>query len=260
MAKANWGSNLISGAGTGAAAGTSVMPGWGTAIGAGLGLVAGIFQSLAEDENEEARQEKLAEIAASTGQSYDRIEKMFEDFYKNYKPGGTQADAEAAAQKIRDWDENVEKRFAEWGLSSPDDYKFTYDKSVEDFLNPYMGKVIDASNAKVTASAAGAGLGRSTGAAKAIAQNTAEEYDKLYNTALGQYSTDRSQSYNEWQAYLNQVNKRLDTMLESDKWSIEQQKALGDDFLNWSAQQLENKANLQKDRVNTQTQIALAGL
>lgn len=260
MAAVNWGGNLLSGMGTGAAAGTAAMPGLGTAIGAGVGLVAGIFQSIFEDDNEERKQEALRQLAAQTNTSYDKIASMYNDFYQVNRPGGTQKDVEAAANRIRNWDQTVLKRFEEAGLSSPDDYKFKYDKTVEDFLNPYMGNVIDASNQKIQHSAAGAALGRSTGAAKAISENTAREYDKIYNTALDAYNTDRARSYDEWSGYITNMNNRLNTLLNADRWSIEQQKALGDDFLNWQAQQVENKANLEKDRLNTNTQITLAGL
>lgn len=259
MAGANWGSNLVSGAGTGAATGAAFGP-WGAAIGGGIGLVAGIFQSIAEDDNEERRQEALRQLSQQTNASYDKIKSMYDSFYENYQPGGTQQDAIEAAQKIRNWDDTVAKRFEEAGLSDPDSYKFSYDKDVEDFLNPYMGNVIDISNAKVQHSAAGAGLGRSTGAAKAIAENTAREYNDIYNTALSAYQSDRSQSYNEWSDYLDKMQNRLNTLLTNDQWAIDQQRSLGEDALNWQSQKTQNLANLEKDRVNTQTQITMAGI
>lgn len=267
---ANWGANVAGGAGTGAAAGasigTAVMPGYGTAIGAGvgavLGIVGGIFQSIAEDDQNERKHEALRELAKRTNTSYDNIKKMYEDFYANYKTGGTQADAIEAASKIRNWDSTFAQRLADSGLLDDEGNlkNFDYDKNVEDFLNPYMGNVIDASNAKIQHSAAGAALGRSTGAAKAISENTAKEYDKLYNTALDAYKYDRSQSYNEWSDYAARQQQLLNTMLENDKWGIEQQKALGDQFLDWQAQQVQNYANLEKDRVNTNAQITMAAL
>lgn len=258
MAGANWGSNLIGGAGTGAAAGTAAMPGWGTAIGAGLGLVAGIFQSIAEDDNEQRKQEALDRIARETGASYNRIKMMYDDFYENYQPGGTQQDAIDAAAKIRDWDDTFAARLEESGLSDPESIEFPYDNTVEDFLNPYMGNVIDASNAKILHSAAGAALGRSTGAAKSISENTAKEYDNIYKTALDAYQTDRSQTYNEWQGYINNMTNRLNTILENDRWGIERQQQLGDQFLDWQAQKVQNQADLEKDRVAANTQIGLA--
>lgn len=255
-------SGAISGAGTGATIGTQIAPGWGTAIGgiAGgvLGLVGGIFGAAAEEEDKEERREILDKLSQDLDISYNEIEQAFGEFYRNYTPGGTQQDAIDAASKIRNFDQVFGNRLEEYGLSDPNNLKFNYDKTVDDFVNPYMGNVIDASNAKVQHSAAGAGLGRSTGAAKAIAENTAREYDKLYNTALSQYNTDRSQAYNEFQGYLDNANKIVDTLTRNDQWSIEQQKNLGDDFLNWQAQQAENKAGIAQDRINTKTQIGLA--
>ena len=265
MAKANWGANAISGMGTGAAAGTGAMPGWGTLIGAGVGLVGSIFQSIFENSNEEEKQEMLDKLSRDIGASYSEISKMYDDFYKQYDAyveagGGGEADAIAAAQAIRDWPANFEARLKEAGLEDPEDYKFTYDKTVEDFLNPYMGSVIDASNAKVQHSAAGAAMGRSTGAAKAIAENTAKEYNDIYNTALTAYGQDRAQSYNEWSGYLNNMQHRLDTILANDKWSIEQQKALGDEYWDNMGQRVTNEANLAKDRLSNSMQVELARL
>jgi len=267
---ANWGANVAGGAGTGAAAGasigTAVMPGYGTAIGAGLGavlgIVGGVFQSIAEDDQNRRKHEALRELAARTNTSYNDIERMYNEFYANYKTGGTQADAIEAAGKIRNWNSTFAQRLADSGLLDEEGNlkNFDYDKNVEDFLNPYMGNVIDASNAKIQHSAAGAALGRSTGAAKAISENTAKEYDKIYNTALDAYKYDRSQSYNEWSDYAARQQQLLNTMLENDKWGIEQQKALGDQFLDWQAQQVQNYANLEKDRVNTNAQITMAAL
>jgi hypothetical protein len=253
----NYAASGISGAGTGASTGAAFGP-YGAAIGGGLGLVAGLFGAAAEEDDKEARREILDTLSRDLDISYNEIEQAFDEFYKMYIPGGTQKDAIEAASKIRKFDKIFGQRLEEYGLNDPESLKFSYDKTVNDFLDPYMGNVIDASNAKVQHSAAGAGLGRSTGAAKAISENTAREYDRLYNTALNQYNTDRSQAYNEFQGYLDNANKMIDTLTRNDQWGIAQQKQLGDDFLNWQAQIAENKAGMAQDKINTKTQIGLA--
>lgn len=257
-------SGAAKGAGTGAEIGTAISPGMGTAIGGivggAIGIVGGIFQAAAEEEDYERRMEILDQLQQMTDLSYNEIEQAFTEFYKNYEPGGTQQDAIEAAQKIRNFDDTFAKRLEKYGLDDPENLKFEYNKDVTDFLNPYMGNVINASNASVQHSAAGAGLGRSTGAAKAISENTAKEYDKLYNTALSAYNADRSQAYTEFQGYLDNANKQLNMLTSNDQWGITQQKQLGQDYLNWEAQQVENKTDLNKDRINTRTQIELSRL
>lgn len=253
----NYGSSGISGAGTGASAGAAFGP-WGAAIGGGVGLIAGLFGAAAEEKDKDRRREILDKLSQDLDISYNEIEQAFGDFYRNYQPGGTKQDAIDAASKIRKFDKVFGNRLETYKLNNPENLKLNYDKTVKDFIDPYMGNVIDASNAKVQHSAAGAGLGRSTGAAKAIAENTAKEYDRLYNTALSQYNTDRSQAYNEFQGYLDNANKLIDNLTRNDQWGIEQQKQLGDEFLNWQAQIAENNAGIAQDRINTKTQIGLA--
>jgi len=253
----NYAASGIQGAGTGASAGAAFGP-WGAAIGGGVGLIAGLFGAAAEEEDKERRQEILENLSQELDISYNQIEQAFGEFYKNYTPGGTQQDAIKAAEKIRNFDSVFGKRLAQYGLDDPEKMKFSYDKTVEDFINPYMGNVIEASNRAVQHSAAGAGLGRSTGAARAIAENTAKQYNDIYNTAVNEYGKDRAQTYQEFQGYLDQANKMLNSLTSNDQWSIEQQKALGNDFLEWQAQQAENKANVLKDRTDAKTQIGIA--
>jgi len=289
----NYASSGIQGAGQGAAAGAAFGP-LGAAIGGGVGLVAGLFQAAAEEEDYERRMEILDQIQQYTNESYNDIEHAFTEYYDaynmakayGYKDENGNLDLSKfsdVSDTIADWDNNLGKRMEEVGLweydsatksYKPKDMQFKYTKTVKDkdgkeievnkdvtdFLNPYMGNVINASNASVQHSAAGAGLGRSTGAAKAIAENTAKEYDKLYNTALNAYNTDRAQAYTEYQGYLDNANKMLGTLLESDKWKLGQQQALNQDVLDWENQQMDNKIGLEKDRINTRTQIDLSRL
>lgn len=274
--KYNYGSNAISGAGAGASAGAAFGP-WGAAIGGGLGLVAGLFQSAAEEENAKERKRILDEAAQALDVSYNDIEQSFRNYFDTYNDafkrlnssGGSSYDIRAkaaseAADAIMNYGDTVTQRLEEAGLASPEDYKFNYknadgsDITVEDFLNPYMDDVIDYSNRKVTASAAGAGLGRSTGAAQAISQNTARQYNDLYNTALNAYNTDRSQRYQEWSGYINNMNNRLNMLLNADQFQINQQLGLGKDYGETLASEAETLANMKQNKANTKTQISLS--
>lgn len=285
----------IGGAGSGAAAGAaigSVVPGWGTAIGAiaggALGLVGGLFSAAAEEDDAENRRELIAEAAQQLKKDYNEVEQAFGEFYKQYDLAKAYGYTDKAGnvdlnklgevgRKIQNWDNQVNQRLVDSGQATIDpitgkvtfiDQKFSFDHDTNgdgktdalDFVNPYMGNVIDASNAAVQHSAAGAGLGRSTGAAKAIAENTAKEYDKLYNTALGQYNTERSQSYNEWADYLSRQQDRFKTLLQSDQWGLTAQQGLVDSAMAQQGERAENLANLRKDLANQNANIALAGL
>ena len=241
---------------SGAAAGTAVAPGYGTAIGAGLGFLGGLFSAWANSKSEEERMEALRSAANQLNASYDKVGDIFNTFYDTYSPGGSQADIDAAARAISDFDPTDYL----YGDDEGTDFKFSYDKSVEDFLNPYYEDVIDKSNRKVSASAAGSALGRGTGAAQAISENTAREYDNLYNTALNQYQTDRAQAYTEFIDYISNMQKRLDSKMQGDQWKIGQQRDLGNEFLDWQSKRAENEANLEQAKANARTQLTLASI
>lgn len=260
-------SNVLGGAGAGAAAGTAILPGVGTAIGAGVGLLGGVFTSIAEMESERERQRALEKLSQTMGYEYNNLANMFKEFYNSYSTGGTQEDAMAAAEKIRNFDSSKYDYMSQFdangdGIISPEEFNggFDYNEKVEKFLNPYMDKVVDYSNRKITASAAGAGLGRSTGTAEKIARNTAEEYNDLYNTALNAWQNDRDFAYKQWSDYNTQMSNRLNNLMQADQWQIGQQKQLGEDYLNWQSQSMQTQADIARDKLNTQTQISLAGI
>ena len=274
----NYGSNMISGAGQGAAAGATASGGnpFATAAGGVLGMVSGFFQSAAEEADMKRRIKILQQAASNLGVDYNNIAALYGEFAKNYTPGGWTYDENGnkissadlamreAAKKINDWDQNVANRLKQVGILdsngeiNTEAMKFDYDKTVDDFVNPYMGNVIDASNAKVQHSAAGAGLGRSTGAAKAIAENTAREYNDIYKAGLDAYRQDRGQAYSEWSGYLDNVNKTLDSILKSDQYGIGQQKNLGDEFLKFQSDLVDSQAGIKRDAAQGRAQIALA--
>ena len=241
---------------SGAAAGSAVAPGYGTAIGAGLGFLGGLFSSWANSKSEEERMDALNKAANQLNASYDKVGNIFNTFYDTYSPGGSQADIAAAAKAIGDFDPTDYL----YGDDKGTEFNFPYDKTVEDFLNPYYEDVIDKSNRKVSASAAGSALGRGTGAAQAISENTTREYDNLYNTALGHYQTDRSQAYTEFTDYISNMQNRLNSKMQGDQWKIGQQRDLGNEFLDWQSKRAENEANLEQAKANARTQLTLASI
>lgn len=279
MATSNYVSQGFSGAATGASAGAAAGP-WGALAGGVVGLVGGLFSAAAEEEAAEKRRELLEQAAQELNISYNEIEQAFGEFYKQYDLakayGYTDENGNvdlnklgAVGQKIQNWDAQVAKRMADagWGSVDPltgefvmNDVKFDYDKDVSDFMDPYMANVIQSSNKAVQHSAAGAGLGRSTGAAQAIAENTAKEYDQLYNTALNAYNQDRTQAYNEWSKVLDNSNQRLQTLLEADKWGLGQEKELTNDVMSLAGEEAKNMADVNRERAQTNAQIKLAGI
>lgn len=90
--------------------------------------------------------------------------------------------------------------------------KFEYGKDVSDFINPYYDKIIGETAGQIQQTAAGAGLGRGTGAATDIARGVAQKEDELYKTALQEYNTDRAQQYQEYNDYIRNMQNRYNNL------------------------------------------------
>lgn len=266
---ANTGANIATGAGAGAAIGTSVMPGWGTAIGAGVGALVGVFQSIAQYSNDKERREKVKELAASIGADYDELYRQFNQWYteKGSEIFGEEAadDYKNAAAAVRDFDYSKYDWLDTDGdgvisESEKEAAKYNYDKSVEDFMTPYLEDLQADAAAKLEHTAAGAGVGRGTGAARAIANSNADIKDKAYKTALEEFKANRNFDYQQWADYNQSMRDRLSDMMSADQWKIGQQKAFGEDFINWQNAAFENSQKIKQAGIDAKYQIELAGL
>lgn len=95
-------------------------------------------------------------------------------------------------------------------------YGFTpFDKSnyhVEDYLNPQREAILKDVAKRVQHTAAGAGLGHSSGAVEAIAEGLINKDEELYNQAREQMNTERNFDYGAYTDFINQKQKQLDTL------------------------------------------------
>lgn len=256
------GANILTGAGGGAAVGTAIMPGIGTAIGAGAGALAGIFQSIAQYDNEKQRREALKELSDKINANYNQLQSQFDKFYATYSPGGTEKDLTESADAIRNFDYSKYDWMDTNGDGKVDEdekeaAKYTYNRDIDFFMNPYLEDLQSDAAAKVEHTAAGAGLGRGTGAARAVANSVADIKDKAYNTALNEWKADRDFDYKTWSDANEAARKRLSDMMLADQWQIGQQKSLGEDWLNWQTSEMENRSKITEARNNAMAQLGV---
>ncbi len=101
---------------------------------------------------------------------------------------------------------------------NPDDYTVDYEQfdktkyNVEDYLNPNRDAIL-ADVAKASQhTAAGAGLGHSSGAIEAINRAIIEKDENLYDRANDRMKDDRSFDYGAYTDYINQTQKKLDSL------------------------------------------------
>ena len=244
---ASYGSSMISGAGTGAAVGAAFGP-YGAAIGGGLGLLAGFFAASEAEEDAEKKRKILEQAKTRFGLDQDEIEGLMKEYYDNPENFlGTAEDVAAFRESISDY--------------NPQDFVYNfkpyeYDKTVDDFINPYYDQIIGDTEKRISHSAAGAGIGRGTGAAKAIAQGVAEKEDQLYNTALQQYNTDRTQNYNEWAGNIQAMQNRLNQLKSAYDTKMNLQGKLADDFVQQNQNKYSDLIAAKQARSNGNLQLA----
>ena len=101
----------------------------------------------------------------------------------------------------------------------PSKYVYTdyqpFDKDsyhVEDYLNPAKDAILADIAKQTQHTAAGAGLGHSSGALEAITQNVMDKSESLYNDAYNKMVGERNFDYGAYTDYINQKQKELDTL------------------------------------------------
>lgn len=93
--------------------------------------------------------------------------------------------------------------------------------SVEDYLNPNREAIL-ADVAKATQhTAAGAGLGHSSGALEAITKNVIDKDEDLLREARAEMKDERSFDYGLYTDYINQQQKKLDSMQQGYRTQLE---------------------------------------
>jgi hypothetical protein len=235
------------GAGAGAAAGP-----WGALAGGALGLIGGIFSAYGEEEDEDRKKQLLAEAQEKFNLTQDQVDDLLEQYYENPDNFlGTPEDVQAYREYVQNY--------------NPGDYvadyeKFNYDKSVDDFVNPYYDKIISDTSKRIQNSAAGAGVGRGTGAANAIAQGVAEKENELYQTALNQYNTDRAQTYSEWSGNIDKMQQRLNALRAATETQGNNLGNLARSYTDAQQNKFSDQIGAMQNRSNGNLQLASMGL
>lgn len=188
-----------------------------------------------------------------TDNEYLKTIDEIEQYYDRRTGLGNAGDVNAYRTAISDY--NPEDYVADVG-------EFSYDKTKEDFLNPYYSRIIgDAANS-IQHTAAGAGIGRGTGAALNIAKGTAEKSNELYNTALNEFNTDRNFAYQQYSDAIKNNQARLNALREGTQYKLGLQGNLAQDYINTQDQAFADQMKAQQDRMAAKQayDTALVGL
>lgn len=256
--------SAVKGAGAGALSGSFVGP-VGGIVGGGLGLIAGLFDALDAENDREAKQEILEEISSKFNLQQDEIESLMHQYYSDPDSFlGSKEDVDAYHKAVKNYNpgDYIYGYDSSTGQFDEDKYDFSksWNKSVDDFVNPYYDKIIKDTSDQVQHSAAGAGIGRGTGAANAIAKAVAQKNDELYKTALQEYNTDRAQSYTEWAGNLDRMQSRLNELKAATDSQLNLQGGLAKDYMDTRKQYFEDVINAKQSRSQGNLQLGSAGL
>lgn len=197
---------------------------------------------------EQARQDLQAQ-ASRTDQDYEGIKSDINRYYLNRGSLGQRSDIQSYRDAISGY--NPEDYVADVG-------EFNYDKTKEDFLNPYYSAIIGDTANQIQHTAAGAGLGRGTGAALNIAKGVAEKSDELYKTANDEFNADRSFVYQTYQDKIKNNQAKLDALRSATENKINMTGNLAQDYLGTQDASMQSQLQAEQDRMNARVGYASA--
>lgn len=119
--------------------------------------------------------------------------------------------------------------------------KFSYDKSVDDFMNPMADKIANLAGLETQASQAGAGAAGGTGAMAGMGYSRWKAAEDLYKDAQAQMNADRSQAYREYGDYITNMQNKLNTISQGQ---LNKANLLGGAISNEQQQQSDYMADL----------------
>jgi hypothetical protein len=220
------------------------------------GMISANAQSKAAEQERKARQAAANELRNQgqiTTQQYQALINEINNYYATRPTIGQKGDLENYRQAIYNY--------------KPEDFvadtePFSYNKTKEDFLNPYYAAIIGDTANQIQHSAAGAGLGRGTGAALNIAKGTAEKSDELYRTALGEYNQDRNFAYQQYADAIRNNQNRLNALRSATESKLNMQGNLANEYVGAQDARMSDILKAQQDSLASRQayDTAIAGL
>lgn len=226
------------------------------AIGAGASLAGSAISAYSNYKSQEAQMKARKEAADQlrqqgqmTDNEYARVIADINNYYNTRGSLGTQNDVNEYRQAIANYNPN------DYAAVDPG---FNWSGSKEDYLNPYYSKIIGDTANSIQHTAAGAGLGRGTGAALNIAKGVAEKSDDLYRTAMSDYQNERNFQYQKYQDAIRNNQNYLNALREGNEYKIGLQGNLASDYYNTQDSRMSDMLKAQQDKLNAQQTYANA--
>ena len=135
--------------------------------------------------------------------------------------------------------------------------KFSYNKTVDDFLNPEAEKIAQLAGLQTQSDLASQGAAKGTGALASLGYSRVKAAEDLYKDAQAQYNADRSQAYTEYNDYIKNMQNKLDTISQGQ---LDKSKLLGGAIQNEQTQQsdyMSDLLGLMSDKTSTNINATL---
>ena len=230
------------------------------AVGLGVmaaNLIGNQLNSAAEQEQNQQGRAYLQGAQSSANSAYNNIINDIDAYYKQRGGLGNSQDVTNYRQAIEGYDPDScvytpgQFNAADYGVGSREDY-----------INPYYDQIIGDTAAQVQHTAAGAGLGRGSGAARAIATEVAQKNNELWKEANQEYKDERTFAYNQYADYIKNMQNALDARRAATDTKLSLQGNLANDYYNVmdSAQSDRLKALQDQIATNSTYSTAMAGL
>ena len=258
---ANYGKSALTGVGTGSAAGAAFVP-WGALAGGAIGLAAGLFSAYEEAQDEKERRRILEQASQQLNASTEELQSLVNQWYKDNPSIGSQSD-------INDYQALIRGGTLSNGTTvegyDPNEFVYDYEDfdnnyNVDDYYAPNREALIEKTGDAVQARAAGAGIGRGTGAANQIATAVADKNEALYKDALEAMNQDRQFAYNLWNAKIQQGQNRLNQLKNAKDTQLSLYGGLAEDFQNWNKSKLQQQIDFDQQKMNNQLSLTLASI
>jgi hypothetical protein len=222
-------------------------------IGAATKIGTDIAASNAESSAKESARNYLASQKAQTDSDYAGLIGQIQKYYTDRGSLGSAKDATDYKAAIYGYDPS---QFT-LDLNDPKN-QFTYDKTREDFLNPYYDMIIQDTADKIQHSAAGAGLGRNPGTASNIAREVALKENELFKEAQQEYNQDRQFAYNKYSDYIRNMQDNLSRKMSATNTKLSMQGNLAQDYYNTMDARQSDLLKAEQDRINAGISYATA--
>jgi hypothetical protein len=223
------------------------------AIMAGTGLLGNLIASHNDAESRENGRRYLTTMQGSTDSKYADILNDIERYYDK------RLGALGNAGDVANYRGLVEAYDPTQMYYTPGE--FDTEKavgSVNDYVNPYYQQIIGDTAEQVQHTAAGAGVGRGSGAAYQIAKEVAEKNRELYNDAYGRYKDARDFEYGKYNDYIQNMQNALAQRRAAMDSKISLTGNLANDYVSTMDAQMSDMLKAKQDRIGSQTSYATA--